>query len=309
MQTRSLNLDGMFQPTTFPEIEFNLLVFSGGELHIKLNKRIDYGRVEKVVITQRANNSNAIMAILIAVDALKRLGIKRFDLIMPYIPYARQDRYEIDENLGESFTLDVFTNIINSVGFETIHTLDAHSDISKVLIKNNCDKSNHQFVVNAINDSRRVETVTEVGTLSYNSREPIWIISPDSGANKKSNKLITKLLQDTRNLDSDLIKGLIKCDKKRDIATGQLSGFEVFSEDLMGFDAIIVDDICDGGGTFNGLAQELEKKNAGDLYLFVSHGIFSQGYDKLSDNFRRIFTTNSVKDIVHPIVKQYKIEY
>jgi len=309
MQTRSLNLDGMFQPTIFPEIEFELLVFSGGELHIKLNKRIDYDRVDKVIITQRANNSNSIMAILIAVDALQRLGIKRFDLIMPYIPYARQDRYDAYDNLGESFTLDVFANLINSVGFEKIHTLDAHSDVSKALIKNSCDRSNHQFAAHAINDSRRIEKLTSVSTISYNSHTPIWLISPDSGANKKCNKLITNLLQNNENISPDLIKGLIKCDKKRDIATGQLSGFEVFSNDLLGFDAIIVDDLCDGGGTFNGLAQELKKKNAGDLYLLVSHGIFSQGFNMLLENFKHIYTTNSVKDINHPSVTQYKIEY
>jgi ribose-phosphate pyrophosphokinase len=58
-----------------------------------------------------------------------------------------------------------------------------------------------------------------------------------------------------------------------------------------------VDDICDGGGTFIGLVDALKKKNAGDLYLAVSHGIFSKGFDELTGSFKTIFTTDSFRDI------------
>jgi len=56
---------------------------------------------------------------------------------------------------------------------------------------------------------------------------------------------------------------------------------------------LIVDDICDGGGTFLGLAEELKECNSGDLYLAVSHGIFSKGSQTLLDNFKSIYSTDS----------------
>lgn len=63
----------------------------------------------------------------------------------------------------------------------------------------------------------------------------------------------------------------------------------------------------DGGGTFTGLAKELRNKNAGKLYLAVSHGIFSKGFDGLND-FEKIFTTNSFKDIEHEKVVKIKLK-
>jgi len=311
---RSLNLDSMFQPTAFPEIEFELIKFSGGELHIKLNKRIVYSDVEKVVITHRVNNMDNLMAILITVDALRRVGIKHFDLVMPYIPYARQDRYDHAENYGESFTLDVFANLINSAGFEVIHTLDAHSDVSKALIKNVNNKNNFSFVINAISHTREVILKPSVAVTSYTTDKfPLWLISPDSGANKKCNPLHTQLSK----CDHFKIEGLVKCDKHRDVATGKLSGFEVPLADLRGIDCVIVDDICDGGGTFLGLAEELINHNAGQLYLVVTFGIFSQGFLNLSKYFKRIYTTNGFREVKaheyseytvpEDFVKQYKL--
>lgn len=149
MTTRSLNLDGMFLPTAFPEIEFKMLKFSGGELHIKLNNGIDYTKIEKVVITNRITNGDDLMSILFAVDALRYKGVKSFDLVIPYIPYARQDRIAVK---GESFTLKVFAGIINSVGFDKVYVFDAHSGISTALI-NNCENiSNNQYILMSLKD-------------------------------------------------------------------------------------------------------------------------------------------------------------
>lgn len=275
---RILNLDGMFIPVSYPEIEFKLFKFSGGELHIKLNNNIDYSVIGKVIITHRIRSTDDLMAVLIAKDALELKGIKSFDLIMPYVPYARQDRKCFN---GESFTLKVFTDILNSAKFDTVHIFDAHSDVAPALINNCVNHDNEQIVMNVLDD---------------NFDLPPILISPDAGANKKANKLAVNLGLD-----------LVKCDKVRDPKTGALSGFEVFTFDLLGKKCLIVDDICDGGGTFLGLAEELKKKNAGDLYLFVTHGIFSKGIDLLTKSFDFIYTTNSFNDIKHDYAIQYKI--
>ena len=71
---------------------------------------------------------------------------------------------------------------------------------------------------------------------------------------------------------------------------------------------LIVDDICDGGGTFLGLAQELKAKNAGNLYLAVSHGIFSRGFEDLEKVFTKIYTTDSFKTITHENCEQIELK-
>lgn len=274
---RSLNLDGMFKPTTHPEIEYENFKFPAGELSIKVNNRIDYSMIEKVVITYRVKSVDDLFLILIAKNALEIKGVRSFDLIMPYIPYARQDRVC---NEGESFTLKVFCSILNAAKFNTVHVVDAHSDVSVALIDNCVNHDNRYFV----------ESV-----LSKVVPNPI-LISPDAGSNKKINKLASEFCLD-----------VVKCDKSRDVKTGHLSSFSVFCDDLKGRPCLIVDDICDGGGTFIGLATELKKKGAGDLYLATTHGIYSNGIDCFKNDFKHIFSTNSFGDFEHEILTQIKI--
>jgi ribose-phosphate pyrophosphokinase len=68
-----------------------------------------------------------------------------------------------------------------------------------------------------------------------------------------------------------------------------------------------VDDICDGGRTFIEISKALDGYQ-GELYLFVTHGIFSKGFEELFKHFTKIYTTNSIKDIEQSDkLKQYKV--
>ena len=87
---------------------------------------------------------------------------------------------------------------------------------------------------------------------------------------------------------------VIECSKIRNVKTGQLSGFNTQTLDFQGKTCFIIDDICDGGGTFVGLAALLKSRNARKIVLIVSHGIFSKGFDLA--NIDAIYTTDSFKD-------------
>lgn len=260
-----LNLDPNFKPfTAQPEIIFQNFTFSGGEPHIKINP--DFDTTQKVTLTHRLNSFNDLGLLCIAVDALRRMDVKNIDLFIPYFPAARQDRVMIK---GEPLSVKVYADIINGMQFEKVFVFDAHSEVTPALV-NNCEViPNHTFI----------ETVVKaIGN-------EVKLISPDGGALKKIYKV------------SEFLGGVevVECSKSRDVKTGRLSGFKVYNDDLQGMDCLIVDDICDGGGTFVGLAEELKNKNAGKLYLAVSHGIFNKGFAVL-DCFEKIFTTNSFKD-------------
>jgi phosphoribosylpyrophosphate synthetase len=64
---------------------------------------------------------------------------------------------------------------------------------------------------------------------------------------------------------------------------------------------LIVDDICDGGGTFLGISDALGSRlrSLGDvggdyiLGLYVTHGIFSKGFCDLIEKFDHVYTTDS----------------
>jgi ribose-phosphate pyrophosphokinase len=260
-----LNLDPKFKPfATEEEIVFQNFTFSGGEPHIKIDPNFDVN--QKVIVTHRLNSFNDLGLLCIAVDALRRMDVKNMELFIPYFPAARQDRVMIK---GEPLSVKVYADIINGMQFGKVYVFDAHSEVTPALV-NNCEViPNHTFI----------EAV--VKTIGNN----VKLISPDGGALKKIYKV------------SEFLGGVevVECSKSRDVKTGRLSGFKVYNEDLQGADCLIVDDICDGGGTFVGLAEELKNKNAGKLYLAVSHGIFNKGFAVL-DCFETIFTTNSFKD-------------
>lgn len=260
-----LNLDPKFKPfTTEEEIIFQNFTFSGGEPHIKIEPNFDIN--QKITITQRLNSFNDLGLLCIAVDALRRIGVNDMELFIPYFPAARQDRVMIK---GEPLSVKVYADIINGMEFNKVYVFDAHSEVTPALV-NNCEViPNHTFI----------DAVTKsIGN-------DVKLISPDGGALKKIYKV------------SEFLGGVevVECSKSRDVKTGRLSGFKVYNDDLQGADCLIVDDICDGGGTFVGLAEELKNKNAGKLYLAVSHGIFNKGFTVL-DCFEKIFTTNSFKD-------------
>lgn len=258
-----LNLDPTFKPLAGTEIIHESFVFSGGEPHIKIKAFVSDGTIS---LTHRINSFNDLGLLLIAVDALKRMGHNNLELILPYFPGARQDRLMIP---GESLTVKIYADLINKLGLNQITLFDPHSEVAPALLDNCKVINNHNFI----------------GLIVQSLPEHLILVSPDAGAAKKIHKLARHLKK----------YEVIECGKTRNVTTGALSGFKVPSKDLMGRPCLIVDDICDGGGTFMGLAEELKKSQAGDLYLAVSHGIFSKGLEKLSEQFENIFTTDSIR--------------
>ncbi|SHI41912.1 ribose-phosphate diphosphokinase [Aquimarina spongiae] len=269
-----LHLDPSFTPYG-NSIEFDAFVFNGGEPHIKIKEQ-QIGNT--VTITHRISSFNDMGLLLIATDALRRMGVRHINAFIPYFPAARQDRVMV---AGESLSVKVYADMINAQQYNQVTVFDPHSEVTPALLNNVKVIHNYEFVK------------TCIGKIN----EEVLLISPDGGALKKIYKV------------AEYLGGVevIECSKKRDVTTGQLSGFRVYEDDLKGKHCMIIDDICDGGGTFLGLAEELKAKNAGELSLAVSHGIFSKGIEVLTDQFNYVFTTNSFKDFDHDKLYQFSL--
>ena len=252
---------------------------------------------------------------------MHRAGIKKFDLIIPYVPYARQDRTEID---GESFTLKVFADLINSAKFDKVIVFDSHSDVAPALINNCKNTKNHEYVLSAFRKiiSLNPETVIQYSNDDVTSHVSInntirvgnyALVAPDSGDNKKINKLHESLNIDTHNtllFNLPFNLPIIKCYKRRNFNDGSLGGFDVMCDDLQGKICIIVDDICSRGGTFMGLAKELKAKNAGDIYLIVSHYENSADEEQLkAAGIKGVYKTNSMNDYSSDFVKNSQLSF
>lgn len=272
---RVLNLSTGFNPfqSSIEEIESNSFLFSGGEVHIKLQ-----GSADDVLISTRLNDSNDIMKLLLSVDALRRSGTKNISVFIPYLPYARQDRVMV---AGEPLSIKVMCNLINSCGFEKVYVYDVHSEVSLALLEN-CELiSNYSLVKEVLKD-----------------RTDYLLVSPDAGALKKIYKLAEAL-----NYTDDIVL----CNKVRDVSNGRIKQITVDQDDLQGKDCFIIDDICDGGATFVGVAKELKKRNAGKVSLIVSHGIMSHGETELVDWIDHIYTTDSIKDTQSALISRISL--
>lgn len=240
---------------TRSDIAFDLITFPDGQPHIRINMESlqKYSSSQTIKITCRLTSGNDLLTVLFAKDVLDREGYKNVELCISYLLAARMDRVM---QPGEPFSLKVIADLINAAAFTKIRVFDPHSAATTSLL-HRCEAiTNHAFVRDAVAHYKH----TNPG-LDY------CLVSPDAGAAKKIYELAAYLGEPK----------VIECSKVRDPKTGALSHFHTNATDLQKQTCIIVDDICDGGGTFAGTADMLSHKNAGQIILVVSHGIFSKG--------------------------------
>jgi ribose-phosphate pyrophosphokinase len=260
----------------YPErsaIPFKTMIFPDGQPHIKIDARqaenIDHQMPLRILT--RLNNANDLMMALFVKNTLDYFGFDAVELHISYLLAARMDRVMLD---GEPFSLKVISAILNQANFKKINIFDPHSEVSTALINRSYAVTNHAFVKEALDDYTRGQ-----------SGETLCLVSPDAGALKKIHKLAGYLG----------IENVIECMKERDLKTGALTNFKAMTDHLHGQTCFIVDDICDGGGTFAGTAKMLKEKGAGKVHLIVSHGIFSKG--PVIDYIDEIYTTDSYRAV------------
>lgn len=237
--------------------------FSGGECHVRLFKDIG----DCVKLLAQLNNSDDIIHLLLTVDAIRRMNSQaKIYLTIPYFPYARQDRVC---NEGEALSVKVMADLINSLHCTEVTIYDPHSDVTPALL-NNCRVIS---LAQIIADSMLAKLINE---------ENIILVSPDAGAEKKIRTTATKLTLNGKTVD------VLCASKTRDTLTGEIKATQMHAE-VKGKNLIMLDDICDGGRTFIELAKVLKGLGAGDVYLYVTHGIFSRGLSTLKDYIKHVY--------------------
>lgn len=247
--------------------QVELKKFAGGECHVKIKGAFSEG--DKVQIHVRLNSSDDLMNLCLCVDALRHMGVIYIEALIPYMPYARQDRVMV---AGDPLSIRVAATIINALNLNKISVFDAHSDVTPALLNNCHTIPNHNMITSLIEQLNLKDFV---------------LVSPDLGAYKKIDKLAKEI-----GYRGEIATGI----KVRDLSTGQIIKSDILCNDLKGKTCLVVDDICDGGRTFIELGAALKEKNAGNLYLIVSHGIFSHNaLDRLKDaGYTKVCSSDSI---------------
>ncbi len=267
--------DISFELVSFPDGQQDLRIIGWGDKELGFwveNYRDTLWRVE---ILSRFNSFRDLELIICAVKALRKIGFQKIDLNIPYLLGARSDRQFVAG--GTSYLVEVVAPIINSLGFDRVMTLDAHSDVAAACIPN---------LLSACNSH-----VVEEFFKSYLVEGEYYLVAPDGGALKKIYKTAEAIGYKGK---------ILVCMKHRDEATGKITSTEVILPDDYNPEAtlVIVDDICDGGRTFVEISKAARKQgHTGKIYLVVSHGIFSAGYEELNAHLDGVFCTDSVKEV------------
>ncbi|HOY69280.1 MAG TPA: phosphoribosyltransferase family protein [Methylotenera sp.] len=202
---------------------------------------------------------------------LRAEGLAVQELYMPYLPYARQDKAVSNSS---TFAKTVFIEMLFKTGVRKLSTLDAHSPHAQIF-----SYSAKPYITQAIK-----------------SFKPDVLVFPDAGAFNRYSQMLA---------ECDL--AVLVLDKNRDQATGEIKALTIdiaLSSASLGnvstekpVKMLLVDDICDGGATFINAAKYLcsQYPRGCELGLYVTHGIFSKGFDGLMKaGISAFFTTQSL---------------
>lgn len=250
------------------KIEIKAFNFNGGECHISLK---DIHIDEHVNVSAFLNSSDEIMRLILTIDAIRRINPAAvIDLSIPYFPYARQDRVC---NTGEAFSAAVMAQLINNLRCRNVVIEDPHSLVLSSMLENVRIKTQADIVSSSETMCRLIKD------------KGLILLAPDKGAASKTEEISAALL-------SKGIKAHALFAKKvRDVTNGKITE-TIIPNGIEGKNILIPDDICDGGSTFIELAKKLKSHGAADLYLYVTHGIFSKGLTPLKEGFSHIYCRN-----------------
>lgn len=229
---------------------------------------------DEIKVICSITDTNNLLLLLQCSNALDNLFAKKKELVIPYLMGARFDRLM---EKGDSVDLKVIAKLINDCRFEKVYLFDVHSDTSTVLIENSINISNAELVK------------------KYQKKDAI-LICPDAGAVKKVNKYFE--------LNSN-IKDVVYCNKSRDLSNGNITLKVLEADKCEGKNCVIIDDLCDGGGTFLAIASQIKPAH---ITLIVTHGIFSKGFEVFKGTFDEIIVSDSYAEYTNELVTQIKFE-
>lgn len=236
---------------------YEIISFPDGEKHLRIN---ELDRKDTVAIRCRIKSSDDLFIMMQLSDILNRQCVTVDYIEIYYLMSMRCDRLFSFE---QPFSLKIIADVINSFNVNNVFIYEPHSQRSLDMIKRSTGYYLH-------------------GLCPYITGN---VCFPDLGS--------------CRRYYNEFPVGLpIVCKKKRDVYTGKLLSFEIESlgSYVEGTPISVVDDLCDGGGTFCGIAELLRPMNPSKLNLYVTHAVQRAGIEKVSKCYDNVYITNTYAD-------------
>ena len=242
--------------------------FSNGEIFVRFQESVR-GSDAFVVQSITTPVNTWLMETLLMVDALKRASAKRITVVLPFYPYARQDKkHRGREPISARLVADMF----KTAGADRLMTVDLHTAQIQGFFDGPVD---HLFALPLLADHVQQ---------SWGDRDLV-VVSPDAGRVRVAERWTDRLGC-----------GLAIIHKRRDpnvpneVKVGEVVG------QVQGKTCILVDDMIDTGGTITKAAELLFRNGAADVIVTATHGVLSgPAVDRLKNsNVCGVVVTNTL---------------
>lgn len=218
--------------------------FSDGEFNFQIGENVRGADVFIIQSTCPPTDQN-LMELLIMLDTFKRASAERVTAVMPYFGYARSDK---KDRPRVPIAAKLIANLIDRAGADRILTIDLHASQIQGFFDIPVD---HLYAASVI-----------VNYFQEHPIEDLVVVAPDTGGAERARAYAKRLNA-----------GLVLVDKRREKAN-VAEVMNVVGE-VDGRNCLIVDDMCDTGGTICKVADALDKNGANRIFACFSHGILS----------------------------------
>lgn len=199
--------------------------------------------------------SDNLMELLLMIDAAKRASAEKIIAVIPYYGYARQDR---KDKPRVAIGSKLIANMLVAAGADRVITMDLHAPQIQGYFDIPVDHLDSHAVFIPYIENLRLENLT--------------FAAPDVGS---ANRI--------REIASHFEAEMVICDKHRKRAN-EIASMVVIG-DVTGKDMVIIDDLCDTGGTLAKSAALLMEKGAKSVRAMITHPVLSgNAYENIENS-------------------------
>src|SRR6478672_3733224 len=255
--------------------------FSDGEFNFQIGENVRGTDVFIIQPTCPPTDQN-LMELLIMIDTFVRASAERVTAVIPYFGYARSDK---KDRPRVPIAAKLVANLLTTAGAQRILTIDLHAAQIQGFFDIPVD---HLYAAPIVVEYFRANPI-----------ENLIVVAPDTGGAERARAYAKRLGA-----------GLALCDKRRERAN-EADVMNIVG-DVKGKNCLIIDDMCDTGGTICKVAEALHKAGANQIFACFTHGVFSgKAVENISTSYlEKVIVTNTVpvRDNGLPLVEGGKIE-
>ena len=227
--------------------------FSDGEIGVEFEESIR-GKFVFLVQSTFAPTDN-LMELLLMIDAAKRASAYKVIAVIPYYGYARQDR---KDKPRVAIASKMVANMLVASGADRIVTMDLHAPQIQGYFDIPVDHLDSSAIFIPYIESLNLSNLT--------------FAAPDVGS---ANRI--------REVASFFECDMVICDKHRKRAN-EIASMVVIG-DVTDRDIVLIDDICDTGGTLTKSAALMMEKGARSVRALCTHPVLSgKAYENIDNS-------------------------